>query len=170
MTSPLPSVDIIIPTYNQADFLREALQSVIHQDYEHWNALVINNLSTDHTRAVVEAFKDPRIKIIDFANDGVIAASRNVGITRSSATYIAFLDSDDWWFPKKLSRCIERLESGADLVCHAEEWCNGSSTQRLPMAPSRAHDIWNCYSRATASPLPPSSERLPCSNSWLVSP
>ena len=78
MTSPLPSVDIIIPTYNQTDFLREALQSVVDQDYEHWNALVINNLSTDHTRAVVEDFKDPRINIIDFANDGVIAASRNI--------------------------------------------------------------------------------------------
>lgn len=135
MTSPLPSVDIIIPTYNQADFLREALQSVADQDYEHWNALVINNLSTDHTRAVVEDFKDSRINIIDFANDGVIAASRNIGITRSSATYIAFLDSDDWWLPNKLSRCIERLESGADLVCHAEEWRNGSSTRTVAYGP-----------------------------------
>jgi len=116
------NVGIVIPTYNQADFLREALGSVIAQDYPNWHAIIVNNLSTDHTHDVVREFADSRIEIVDFANQGVIAASRNLAIRNSTATYLAFLDSDDWWQPQKLSRCVERLERGADLVCHAEEW------------------------------------------------
>jgi len=116
------NVGIVIPTYNQADFLREALGSVIAQDYPNWHAIIVNNLSTDHTHDVVREFADSRIEIVDFANQGVIAVSRNLAIRNLTATYLAFLDSDDWWQPQKLSRCVERLERGADLVCHAEEW------------------------------------------------
>ena len=106
MNPQTPTVDVVIPTYNQAEYLRKALQSLVDQEFHDWNALVVNNMSTDNTRAVVEEFNDPRINVIDFANHGVIAASRNIGIARSNATYLAFLDSDDWWFPNKLHRCI----------------------------------------------------------------
>ena len=139
MTSPTdrtPTVDVIIPTYNQAEFLHDALQSVVAQDFSNWNALVVNNMSTDHTKAVVDNFKDPRISILDFSNRGIIAASRNLGIFRSGATYIAFLDSDDWWYPHKLRRCIEHLEAGFDVVCHAEEWKRGASSRYVSYGPS----------------------------------
>ena len=116
------AVEVIIPTYNQADFLREALQSVIAQDFSDWHVLVVNNFSTDHTHGVVGDIADPRIDIVDFANNGVIASSRNLAIRKTTAKFVAFLDSDDWWAPQKLSRCVEQLERGADLVCHAEEW------------------------------------------------
>lgn len=115
-------VEVVIPTYNQADFLREALRSVVVQDYGNWHVTVVNNLSTDHTRTVVHEFADQRIEIVDFANHGVIAASRNLALLKATSKYVAFLDSDDWWHPQKLSRCVARLEEGADLVCHAEEW------------------------------------------------
>lgn len=139
MSIQSPTVDVIIPCYNQAVFLKEALHSVVAQDYHAWNALVINNMSIDDTTSVVNAFDDPRISIIDFANNGVIAASRNVGIFRSSATYIAFLDSDDWWYPAKIRRCVEQLEMGFDLVCHAEEWKKVTSVRRVSYGPeSRA--------------------------------
>ena len=115
-------VAVVIPTYNQADFLREALRSVIAQDYGSWNVTVVNNFSTDHTRDVVREFADQRIEIVDFANKGVIAASRNLALRKATSKYVAFLDSDDWWHPQKLSRCVARLEQGSDLVCHAEEW------------------------------------------------
>jgi glycosyltransferase involved in cell wall biosynthesis len=138
-TDRTPTVDVIIPTYNQAEFLRDALQSVVSQDFLNWNALVINNMSTDDTIAVVDNFKDPRINTLNFSNHGIIAASRNLGIFRSSATYIAFLDSDDWWYPHKLRRCIEQLETGFDLVCHAEEWKRGASSRHVSYGPrSRA--------------------------------
>jgi len=130
-------VEVIIPTYNQADFLREALQSVLAQDFTDWKATVVNNMSTDHTHAVVAEFANPRIRIIDFANHGVIAAARNQALRESSAEYLAFLDSDDWWHPQKLSTCVARLEQGADLVCHAEEWWSETSSRIVRYGPLR---------------------------------
>ena len=90
-------VEVVIPTYNQAEYLREALLSVIAQDYSEWHATVVNNNSTDHTREVVRDLGESRIEIVDFSNNGVIAASRNLAIRRTAAEFVAFLDSDDWW-------------------------------------------------------------------------
>ena len=91
MSAVSAKVEVVIPTYNQADFLREALQSVLAQDFTDWKATVVNNMSTDHTRAVVAEFADPRIRIIDFANHGIIAAARNRALRESNAEYVAFL-------------------------------------------------------------------------------
>ena len=123
-------VEVVIPTYNQADFLRVALQSVIAQDHRNWVAAVVNNESSDHTRDVVHELADSRVRIVDFANHGVIAASRNLAIRDSRAEFIAFLDSDDWWRPTKLSTCLVRLDDDVDLVCHAEEW-RGDHSNRI---------------------------------------
>jgi len=112
-------VSIVIPTYNHAHFLRDALQSVCAQTYTDWEAIVVNNFSEDDTVEVVESFADSRIRLENFRNNGVIAASRNRGIALARGSYIAFLDSDDTWHPDKLVRCIPHLEQGADLVCHA---------------------------------------------------
>ena len=135
MPERVPSVTVVIPTYNQADFLHEALTSVRSQDFTNWRAIVVNNHSTDHTKHVVTNFNDQRIELIDFQNDGVIAASRNVGIARATSDYIAFLDSDDWWHPNKLSVCIQQLGSGADLVCHAEEWRSATTNRVVHYGP-----------------------------------
>jgi len=135
MSAVSAKVEVVIPTYNQADFLREALQSVLAQDFTDWRATVVNNMSTDHTRAVVAEFADPRIRIIDFANHGIIAAARNRALRESDAQYVAFLDSDDWWHPHKLSKCVARLEQGADLVCHAEEWKSETSSRIVRYGP-----------------------------------
>jgi teichuronic acid biosynthesis glycosyltransferase TuaG len=117
-----PTVTVVIPTFNQADYLREALRSVINQSFTNWCAIVVNNFSTDHTRRVVAEYNDTRLTVVDFHNEGIIAASRNIGIQGATSTYIAFLDSDDWWMPTKLARCVDELAKGYDLVCHSEEW------------------------------------------------
>lgn len=113
-----PLVTVVIPTYNHADFLREALQSVRVQTFSDWEAVVVNNYSEDNTIAVMESFEDPRIRLENFHNNGVIAASRNRGIALARGRYLAFLDSDDTWRPDKLVRCNERLNEGFDLVSH----------------------------------------------------
>jgi glycosyltransferase involved in cell wall biosynthesis len=95
----------------------------------------VNNVSTDHTHAVVAEFHTHPIRIIDFANHGVIAAARNRALHEASAPYVAFLDSDDWWYPRKLERCVERLDQGADLVCHAEEWRAQDSSRTMRYGP-----------------------------------
>ena len=135
MNTPTARIEVIIPTYNQADFLREALQSVVGQTFREWKVTVVNNMSSDHTHAVVAEFYDQPIRIIDFANNGVIAAARNRALHEVSAPYVAFLDSDDWWYPQKLARCVERLDLGADLVCHAEEWRAQHSSRVMHYGP-----------------------------------
>lgn len=117
-----PIISIVIPTYNHADFLREALASVIAQTEQRWEALVINNFSEDHTEGLISSFSDVRIKLVNFRNQGIIAASRNTGLRMAQGQFVAFLDSDDRWFPNKLALCIAALQKGADLVCHAERW------------------------------------------------
>jgi len=116
-----PLISIVFPTWNCAELLREAVASVAKQTYTNWELVIINNFSTDHTKDVVASFGDDRIKIFDFHNQGIIAAARNVGIERSSGEYVAFLDSDDFWYPRKLETCLAvLLEHGVGLVCHGE--------------------------------------------------
>lgn len=124
-------VSIVIPTYNQADFLAEALASINAQSFTNWEAIVVNNFSSDHTTSVVEALRDERFTLINYANEGIIARSRNIGIAAANGDFVAFLDSDDLWEVDKLARCIERLEQGFDLVCHAEQWFGGGQPVRV---------------------------------------
>lgn len=120
MSSPL--ISIIIPTYNHAKFLRTALDSIIAQTISDWEVIVVNNYSQDETVSVVNSYKDPRIKLVNFSNNGIISASRNYGISIAKAPLIAFLDSDDLWYPNKLSSSLNKLAQGYDFVCHAEVW------------------------------------------------
>jgi len=123
-------VSVVIPAYNHAHFLKEALKSVIDQTYTHWEAIIIDNHSTDDTKSVVNGYKDPRIKLMQIHNNGVIAASRNKGIQNARGQWVAFLDSDDWWHPEKLERSIEVLNEGAQVVCHGEQWVRNGTVIR----------------------------------------
>lgn len=115
-----PRVTVVIPTYNQASFLRRALQSVRDQTMADWEAVIINNHSDDDTVAVVQGFGEARFRLENFHNHGVIAASRNLGISRARGQWVAFLDSDDWWAPDKLALCLDAADEGCDLVSHPE--------------------------------------------------
>ncbi|MDO8873163.1 MAG: glycosyltransferase [Methanoregula sp.] len=118
MNSTKPIVSVIIPTYNQADLLQKALQSVINQTFQNWEAIVIDNYSDDNTKEIVESIRDGRINYVLFSNKGIIAASRNHGIHLARGDMIAFLDSDDLWYPSKLLTCLDYITQGADAVCH----------------------------------------------------
>jgi len=112
-----PLISIIIPTYNHSYFLKKCLESVINQTFLRWEAIIINNFSNDNTIDTVKKFNDGRIRLINFRNHGIIAASRNKGIELALGKYIAFLDSDDWWYKNKLSMAFSYLKD-ADIVYH----------------------------------------------------
>lgn len=135
MTAP-PLVDIVVPTFNQAEFLKTAIESVVRQTVTNWKMTVINNFSNDATLQVVESFGDPRIEVLNFANQGVIAASRNLGLRKATGQFVAFLDSDDWWYEEKLQRCVESLLQSGDLVCHAELWRSQNKERVVRYGPS----------------------------------
>lgn len=130
MPSAPPAVSVVIPTYNHANFLQAALRSVQAQTTVDWEAIVVNNFSQDNTIDLVAAFDDPRIRLVNFRNNGIIAASRNHGVQLAKAGLIAFLDSDDVWYPRKLELCLARLAEGHDLVCHGEAWVSSSAGPR----------------------------------------
>ena len=125
-----PCLSIVIPTYNHAHFLRTALDSIRAQTFGDWEAIVVNNFSEDDTVAVVESYDDSRIRLVNFANNGIIAAARNHGLSLTNAPLVAFLDSDDWWYPEKLQHCMDKLVSGYDLVCHGEVWVGPGERRR----------------------------------------
>ncbi len=117
-----PLVSVVIPTYNHAHFLGRALQSVLNQGYQHWEALVIDNHSQDNTDDIIKSFDDPRIRPFKIHNHGVIASSRNLGMREARGEWIAFLDSDDYWYPGKLElimRTVE-LDGSFDVVSNDE--------------------------------------------------
>ena|SRR5438132_1419331 len=119
MAAPdMPTISIVIPTYNRAELLKRALESVRAQTFEDWEAVIVNDHSEDDTVEVVARFEDPRVRLVNFKSGGVIAASRNYGIRLSRGRIIAFLDSDDLWYPSKLERCLRAMTAEVDLVAH----------------------------------------------------
>ena len=113
-----PFVSIVIPTYNHANFLDNALQSVLDQTFSNWEAIVIDNHSTDQTDEILAKYTDPRIKYFKIKNNGIIAKSRNHGIKASKGKWIAFLDSDDWWTKDKLKICFDNIDDEIDFIYH----------------------------------------------------
>jgi len=114
----LPLISIVMPTYNHANYLSKALQSILDQTYKNWEAIVIDNHSTDETNKVISRYVDPRIKYLKIHNAGVIAKSRNRGILAARGEWVAFLDSDDWWSPDKLKTCVDCFNNNVDLIYH----------------------------------------------------
>ncbi len=111
-------VSIIIPTYNRSKDLYRAINSVINQTYHTWELIIIDNHSVDETEQIVKSFNDNRIKYYKYHNNGIIAKSRNFGISISKGDYIAFLDSDDWWKINKLEKALIFLNKGFDFIYH----------------------------------------------------
>ena len=98
----MPKVSVIIPTYNSANYLPEAIESVLAQTYKDFEIIVIDDGSTDNTKDVVAPYLD-RIIFSEVPNAGP-AEARNRAIRESSSEYVAFLDADDIWYPDKLER------------------------------------------------------------------
>ncbi len=112
-----PMVSVIMPAYNSAAFISEAIGSVIKQTYGNWELIVIDDASGDATPEIVEDFsnQDKRIKIIkNILNQGP-GPSRNSGMKTAKGDFIAFLDSDDLWLPKKLEIQLKFMQKH-DLV------------------------------------------------------
>jgi len=113
-----PLVSIVIPSYNHGDYIGRALDSIISQTYDNWEVIIIDNQSTDNTDDIIASFNDKRIACIKINNYGVIAKSRNLGISEAKGEWIAFLDSDDWWFKDKITKCLHLAGDDYDIIYH----------------------------------------------------
>src|SRR5262245_8218338 len=118
-SSPSPRVSVVIPTYNRARDLRRCLDSLVAQSFRDFEVLVCDDGSTDDTATVAAAFEARLDLTYHWAeNFGGPARPRNTGLNRARGAYVAFLDSDDWWAPRKLQMSVLRLDAGADVVYH----------------------------------------------------
>ena len=113
-----PLISVVIPTYNHANYLKKALESVLYQSYKNLELIIIDNYSTDNTHELIKLYDDPRIRYLKIKNHGVIAKSRNAGVIAAKGDWVAFLDSDDCWTLDKLKTCLVYLNDETDLLYH----------------------------------------------------
>ncbi|MBU8910921.1 MAG: glycosyltransferase [Desulfobacterales bacterium] len=113
-------VSVILPTYNRAWTLKDAVDSVLFQDYPQIELIIVDDGSEDNTQELLKAYKSKSI-ILKQKNSGVSAA-RNAGIKKSRGEFIALLDSDDAWDKRKISCQVEFFKRNPDaLICQTEE-------------------------------------------------
>ncbi len=105
-----PIVSVIIPTYNRAHLLAKTIGSVLNQTYVDFEVIIADDGSTDRTKKMVRSFKDKRLRYVKLEdNSGSSAIPKNIGLEAARGRYIAFLDSDDLWLPKKLEAEVRFL-------------------------------------------------------------
>lgn len=124
--SPLnddPLVSVILPVYNGAEFVGAALESALSQTYRHVEIIVVDDGSTDGTRAILDLYtvRDARVRVLGQANSGV-ARARNRGIAEAHGDFIALLDADDLWEPTKIRRQMQRMLEAGDRTGVVYSW------------------------------------------------
>ena len=115
---------IIIPTYNNANFLKKALDSLKKQTDKNFELIIIDNHSSDDTSKVINNLKIDNLVYQKIKNDGVIAKSRNLGINISKGDWLIFLDSDDLFYENKINFLNNNLNSNFDIACNSERIIN----------------------------------------------
>lgn len=126
-------VSIIMPYYNAANYIFETVECVINQTFKDWELLIVDDCSsTPDTEEVLQNVKrmDERIKVLRAEKNGGAGMARNIGIKEAKGRYLAFIDSDDWWYPTKLEEQLRFMEeNGYELTC---TWYEDANEQLEP--------------------------------------
>ena len=117
----MPKVSVIMPAYNNAGYIQEAVESVLAQTWPDWELIVVDDGSTDDTARVLRRFEGV-IRYIYQENRGS-AGARNTGIRASSGQFIAFLDGDDLWMPEFLAVQVQAFQEAPDMEVMYSWWC-----------------------------------------------
>ncbi len=116
----LPAITVLMPAYNAAPYIAEAIESVLAQTFKLFELLIINDGSTDETAAIIAQFTDPRIRVISRENKGLIA-SLNEGLAAARAPLVARFDADDWCLPNRLEVQFAFLQQHPECVLVASD-------------------------------------------------
>ncbi len=122
-------VSIIMPSYNAAKYISEAIESVITQTYTSWELLITDDRSSDNSRDIIKYYTetDSRVKLFCLKENSGAGVARNNSIKKAKGRFIAFLDSDDRWKPNKLEVQIKfMLDNGYELTYSSYDVCNQS--------------------------------------------
>ena len=140
-----PLVSVIIPTYNRAALLREAVTSVRRQSYGPLELIVVDDGSTDATAACLRSFRDLRgVRVVRQDHTGMPGQARNAGVRVARGAYLAFLDSDDLWLPHKLAAQVSVATAAGAAITHARErWTrNGRVVSQRGQRHRRSGDLF----------------------------
>ena len=146
MTDTLPTVAVIIPTYNRAALLIEALNSVLAQTFQDFEVIIVDDGSTDDTADRLKPFlTDSRVRYVRQINGGP-ARARNYGIREAHGEFIALLDSDDLWLPTKLEKQVALLRANPEigLVYSDVTWIDANAQPMQPQ-PAKAQRRFPTY-------------------------
>ena len=114
----MPDVSIIIPLLNKGPYIKRAIDSILAQEHQNFEIIVVDGGSTDNGPDIVKSIKDSRLKFIIQPTKGVSEA-RNFGVEKSHGSSIAFLDADDEWLPSHLSTLMRLLEKYPDAGAYS---------------------------------------------------
>ena len=121
LATPVPSISVLMPAYNAQAFIRQSVQSVLAQTFEDFELIVVNDGSTDDTAAILAAFDDPRLRIIDNPRNLGIVGTLNHGHQIARGRYIARQDADDFSLPLRFARQKAFLDTNPQTVIVASE-------------------------------------------------
>ncbi len=116
----MPEVSIIMPNYDCADFIGEAIESILAQTWQDWELIIYDN-STDRSMEVIARYaaQDARIQVYHNAQREGVAIARNKAVRMATGNYVAFLDSDDLWYPQKLEVQMQYVHAQSIDICHS---------------------------------------------------
>jgi glycosyltransferase involved in cell wall biosynthesis len=112
----MPLVSVIMNVRNGASFLHEALDSVLAQTFADWELIVWDDCSSDNSAQIVSRYRDARIRYFLSPEDTPLGKARDQAIRRASGEWLAFLDQDDVWLPRKLKRQMALAETGVGII------------------------------------------------------
>lgn len=110
----MPYVTVLMSVYNAGDYLVQAIQSILEQSFRNFEFLIINDASTDRSREIILSFNDPRIVLVDNANNIGLTRSLNKGLKLARGRYIARMDADDIAMPERLKKQVDFLDAHPD--------------------------------------------------------
>jgi len=107
-----PTVQVVIPVYNSAKYIRRCLDSLVGQTYAEWNAIIIDDSSSDNSVEIIKEYqqKDNRITLYELEKNQGVSKARNFALEKLSEKYTAFLDSDDYWEKDMLEVMVNKAE------------------------------------------------------------
>ncbi|MHC1789650.1 glycosyltransferase family 2 protein [Solidesulfovibrio sp.] len=121
-----PLVSALIPTRDRAGLVMRAVASALGQTHGNLEVVVVDDASTDDTLAVLAAVDDPRLRVIRRDTPGGVSAARNTGLAAVRGAYVALLDSDDVWLPRKTAKQLAFMQAGGHVVSQTQEiWMRG---------------------------------------------
>jgi glycosyltransferase involved in cell wall biosynthesis len=137
-----PLVSVLLPVYNGEKFVARTIASILNQSFEDFEFIVINDGSTDHTKAILERLHAPRLRIIHKSNEG-LGKTLNLGLQLARGKYIARIDADDLAEPKRLEKQVAFLEAHSEIavVGSATKVIYPDGTVQIRLRPLEPHNI-----------------------------